>query len=190
MMASGLILLMFFQAPLESVPTEFAPLAGQVGRIAKVALAQGLEKSSWDRALTGKDGEEIQEALDPAALLELRINPEGRVKIARGPGKAELKVGKAVPVLVKVVNGSGGQQRLKPILKCPGLDMCPVEASWREGEPGLGQDLNGWLVEYRLLMLKGTREGLYEVVIAVEAGQGTQDLGFRGEAPVLLRIRP
>lgn len=189
-MASGLILLLFFQAPLEAVPTEFAPLAGQVGRIAKVALAQGMDKGIWDRALRAKDGEEIQEVLDPSALLELRINPEGRVKIARGPGQAELKIGKAVPFLVKVVNGSGGQQRLKPILKCPGTDKSPVEAKWREGEPGLGQDLNGWLVEYRLLMLKGTEAGLFEVVIAVEAGQGTQDLGFRGEAPVLLRIRP
>jgi hypothetical protein len=46
------------------------------------------------------------------------------------------------------------------------------------------------LVEYRLLLLTASKPGLFEVVFSMEAGQGTQDLGFRGETPLLLRVKP
>jgi len=178
------------QAPLESVPTDLAPLARQVKALAPHAAANPALKQAFTAALQAPDAEALQAALDPAALLEVRINPEGRVKIARGPATTQLATGKPVAVLVKVVNGSGGQQRLKPILKCPGEDRPPVSAAWLDKAPGLGQDLNSLLVEYRLLLLTGQKPGLFEVTCAMEAGQGTQDLGFRGETPLLVRVKP
>jgi len=183
-------LLALSQAPLETVPTDLAPLARQIKALAPHAGNIPALQKAFASALKATDAESMQEALDPAALLEVRINPEGRVKIARGPATTHLAAGKPVPVLVKVVNGSGGQQRLKPILKCPGETVCPVSAAWLEKAPGLGQDLNSLLVEYRLLLLTGQKPGLFEITCAMEAGQGTQDLGFRGETPLLLRVKP
>lgn len=185
-----LTLLALCQAPLETVPTERAPLAAQVKGLAPHAANQPALQQAFALALKAPDAESLQVALDPAATLEVRINPEGRVKVARGPATTALAVGKPVAVLVKVVNGSGGQQRLKPILRCPGENSPPVSAAWLEKAPGLGQDLAGLLVEYRLLLLTGNRPGLFEISLAMEAGQGTQDLGFRGETPLLLRVKP
>ena len=183
-------LLALCQAPLEVVPTELAPLAKQVASLAKHAAVSTLSAKAWTNAQKAADAEALQEALDAQAVLEVRINPEGRVKLARGLGSTSLQAGKPTPLLVKVVNGSGGQQRLKPLLQCPGLANSPIQAAWFQGAPGLGQDLNGHLVEYRLLLLTASKPGLFEVVFSMEAGQGTQDLGFRGETPLLLRVKP
>jgi hypothetical protein len=182
--------LAFQQVALEAVPTELAPLVRQVRGLALHASNQPHLEKALTAATRATEAEDLQEKLDPAALLEIRINPEGRVKVARGLGATTLETGKPIAVLVKVVNGSGGQQRLKPILKCPGEPTPPVTAAWLEKTPGLGQDLNGLLVEYRLLLLTGQRPGLFEITFAMEAGQGTQDLGFRGETPLLVRVKP
>ncbi len=183
-------LLALSQGPIETVPTEAGPLSRQAARLAPHTRDAPALQQAFAAALKATDAESLQEKLDPVALIEVRINPEGRVKIARGPATTALATGKPVPVLVKVVNGSGGQQRLKPILKCPGEPSSPVTAAWMEKAPGLGQDLNGLLVEYRLLLLTGTRPGLFEITFSMEAGQGTQDLGFRGETPLLVRVKP
>ena len=46
-------------------------------------------------------------------LLAVHINPEARVKVARGPAPAVLQQAGYTPVLVKIVNESGGTQRLR-----------------------------------------------------------------------------
>ena len=194
MLMSCLFLLL---APRQSLLEVFpepnhAALRKQVSQLGviRARLAGGLpakEATHWRQADLTINAEALQEALDPLALLEVRVNPEGRVRVTRGPGGLSLRVGQATLCLVKVVNGSGGQQRMKPMVHAPGEVTPVVLVDWDPGPPG--GDLTGLLVEYRLLRLTGVRAGLYEVVFSVEAGQGTQDLGFRGEAPVLVRIR-
>ena len=49
------------------------------------------------------------------------------------------------------------------------------------------QCLNGAPVEYVLLTLTPKEAGLREATLSFDVGQGTQDLGFRGELPVLFR---
>src|SRR5438067_1879054 len=44
--------------------------------------------------------------LDPQVLLQVTINPESRVKVARGPAPAVLQQAGYVPAVVKVVNDS------------------------------------------------------------------------------------
>ena len=46
-------------------------------------------------------------------LLAVHINPEARVKVARGPAPAVLQQAGYTPVLVKVVNESRGTPRLR-----------------------------------------------------------------------------
>ena len=45
-------------------------------------------------------------------------------------------------------------------------------------------------MEYVLLLITSSEAGHREATLAFDVGQGTQDLGFRGEAPVLFDVRP
>ena len=51
-------------------------------------------------------------------------------------------------------------------------------------------ELSGLKVEYALALLYSSEAGKREATIGFDVGQGTQDLGFRGEVPVLFDVRP
>src|SRR5207248_6579600 len=57
-------------------------------------------------AADDKDVKKLQQLLDKQVLFVVNINPEARVKLARGPAEATLQQAGYVPVLVKVVNDS------------------------------------------------------------------------------------
>jgi hypothetical protein len=50
--------------------------------------------------------------------------------------------------------------------------------------------LSGLKVEYLIALLYSSESGKREATIAFDVGQGTQDLGFRAEVPVLFDVRP
>jgi hypothetical protein len=54
----------------------------------------------------------------------------------------------------------------------------------------LTANLSGLKVEYAILLIYSTESGKREATIGFDVGQGTQDLGFRGEAPILFTIKP
>src|SRR5437764_12744310 len=56
--------------------------------------------------------------------------------------------------------------------------------------PPLTRNLSGLKVEYAVLLVYSTEAGKREATLGFDVGQGTQDLGFRGEAPVLFDVRP
>jgi hypothetical protein len=58
------------------------------------------------------------------------------------------------------------------------------------GRPGLGEKLSGLKLEYVVLRLQTDEVGKREATLRFDVGQGTQDLGFRGEVPVLFTVRP
>jgi hypothetical protein len=125
------------------------------------------------------------DARDASVLVEVSINPESRVKAARGPAKATLKAGAAVPVRVKVVNEGG------------------VRAVVRVRSPQAGPDgfltimfpsdrpLSGGPVDYveGTLQCAANVTGKREVTLIFDVGQGTQDLGFRAELPILFGVQ-
>ena len=51
-------------------------------------------------------------------------------------------------------------------------------------------NLSGLRVEYALALIYSSEAGKREATIGFDVGQGTQDLGFRGEVPVLFDVRP
>ncbi len=51
-------------------------------------------------------------------------------------------------------------------------------------------NLSGLGVEYALALLYSSESGKREATIGFDVGQGTQDLGFRGELPILFNVRP
>jgi hypothetical protein len=57
-------------------------------------------------------------------------------------------------------------------------------------QPPLTKTLSGSSVEYAIAVIYSSDAGQREATLAFDVGQGTQDLGFRGELPVLFSIDP
>jgi hypothetical protein len=142
-----------------------------------------------------KDGdaalEKLQELLDPLCLIGIHINAESRVKAARGPVAAELTLNRPRIVLVKVHNEGG----ITPPLNISGeelrLEGKAGAGRWLDAlvaPPPLPRTLNGRKLEYIALRLTAREAGKREATLKFDAGQGTQDLGFRAEVPILFRI--
>jgi hypothetical protein len=113
MMPAIFVLALAAQDP---VPVEGQPLAAQVQRLVQALEFLGSPLAPDVRAAlaeAGRDGARIQRVLDPQALLVVHLNPESRVKVARGRGEARLVQGGWTPVLVKVVNESAVRSALR-----------------------------------------------------------------------------
>jgi len=140
----------------------------------------------------GKDPEsavkQIQELLDPYCLIQVTINPESRVKAARGPAHAEMPLDREKFFLVKVHNEAG----VTHPLKVAGSQM--RSARWLEAEvyskAKERKGLAGQKLEYVILRLKARQRGKREATLIFDVGQGTQDLGFRAEVPILFSVMP
>ncbi|HEV2948341.1 MAG TPA: hypothetical protein VGX70_13265 [Gemmataceae bacterium] len=135
----------------------------------------------------------IQKLLNDQCLVGVSINPESRVKAARGPRSAELFVDKESVVLVRVLNEAGVTHALS--LEGPQI-IGPKENAkdrWLHAtvypEHPSSQKLTGQKVEYVLLRLKAEKAGKREATLIFDVGQGTQDLGFRAEVPILFTIK-
>ena len=208
-----------FDARLPIVQVEAQPLAAQAARIADALAYVGAPLPPADRealraaAATADASAAIQAILDPYCLLEIHINPESRVKVAPGPARAELVERGWRTFLVKVRNEAGVTAPLRvssphaqPVFsRGPrGFSMDPRPAQtisaadvadrWLDLElfdkPPLAAALSGLEVEYRILQLSSRDAGKREATLAADVGQGSQDIGFRNDAPILFTVRP
>jgi hypothetical protein len=135
----------------------------------------------------------MQKLLDAHCLVGVTINPESRVKAARGPAPAELKRDQPSVVLVKVQNDGG----VTHALTVTGTQLLrgnkQEEDRWLEAEvvvaAPLAKKLSGQRVEYVVLRLTPRESGKREATFKFDVGQGTQDLGFRAEVPILFTVR-
>jgi hypothetical protein len=174
-------------------PTDDEALAANVNAVLKAReqLKSSIAVNANDlkSALAKPDAARLQELLDPHVLLTVSINPESRVKVARGDGRAELRQGRAVPILIKVVNDAGVTAVLRPT--SPQADANAkdrfLELKMHIDKPPAAT-LSGRPVEYAILLLTPREAGRREATIGFDVGQGTQDLGFRGEVQVLFSI--
>jgi hypothetical protein len=163
----------------------------------QAALPPATEKEL--RALLRRDADdaeqycaEVQKLLDVHCLAGVTINPESRVKAARGPAEVNLRMGKETVALVKVSNEAGVTAELG--VSGPGVrgGTGAAEGEWLQvivthaGPPGKG--LKGGKLEYVLVRLTASEAGKREATLRFDVGQGTQDLGFRAEIPVLFTI--
>jgi hypothetical protein len=183
------------------------PLLAQARRVADALehLGQPLPrraKSALDRAEREPDEARqiraVQAALDPLCLLMVTINPESRVKVATGPAAPQLVEHGWRQFLVKVQNEAGVTAELRATSphagSLHGAAAEEVPNRWLglqmfNSQP-LQRDLSGLGLEYRILQLYSRDPGRREAKIAFNVGQGTQDLGFRGEADILFRAEP
>jgi hypothetical protein len=193
-------------AGIDPVDVEGQPLAANAGRLIQAFDFLGSPlpedvRAKLQEAIEARDARKIQELLDPRVLLVVSINPESRVKVARGQASAVLQQGGYVPVLIKVVNDSTVQKSLEisspqsgPVFAGGGARNATadkgrfLQIEMLRGAP-MTANLSGLRVEYALALGYSSEAGKREATIGFNVGQGTQDLGFRGETPVLFDIR-
>ena len=192
---------------IEVVEVEGQPLASNVSRLLQALefLGSPLPAKTTEALRTAakkRDAIALQKALDPHVLFVVRINPESRVKVGRGPADPILQQGGFTPVIVKVVNDS----TVKKVLRIRSPQAGPIFSGGRAGNVRADQqrfldvemftkrpmteNLSGLGVEYAIALIHSSEAGQREAIIGFDVGQGTQDLGFRGEVPVLFQIRP
>ncbi len=151
----------------------------------------------------------IQEALDPYCLIGVEINPESRVKATPGPAAPVLMQQGWRAFLVKVQNDAGVTAALKatspnaaPLYRGsrgspePELTIPPSEIPRRWMDLVIYRDrplrptLSGLGLEYVVLEIFSRDAGKREAKIKFDVGQGTQDLGFRGDVDLLFQAAP
>ncbi len=206
--------------PLSVIKVEGQPLAANAQRIVQAldflgaTLAEDV-RANLQIAITERDAAGVQAALDPQLLCVVEINPESRVKAQRGPAKSAVQQAGYTPALIKVINHAVSTARLRITSTQAGPPYAGVakgtmererQTHLRENEntknehrflevslfdaPPMTANLSGLEVEYAIALIYSSEAGKREAVLAFDIGQGTQDLGFRAEVPVLLDVRP
>lgn len=203
------------------VGVEPQPLAANIVRVIEALEQLGKPlpvpiRAELTRLGQARDAEKLQQVLDPYVLLSVHINPEARVKAARGGAPAVLQQAGYTPVIVKVVNEAGGTQ----VLRIGSPQSGPVYAGMsrlsgermqqqhlRDNEnterrtdrflelemftaQPMTRSLSGLGVEYAVALIYSSEAGKREATLTFDAGQGTQDLGFRAEVPILFDVKP
>jgi hypothetical protein len=197
---------------------EAQPFKAQAKRVAEALQYLGepltnYERAALDAAIADTDSDasvkSIQKVLDARCLAGVNINPESRVKVARGANPAELVEQGWRVFLIKVHNEAGvtaGLRVSSPSAAAtvksssgspsPKPSVTPEEVSDRwmdlttfDAQP-LNKTLSGLLVEYRIVQLFSRERGKREAMISFDVGQGTQDLGFRSEVAILFECQP
>ncbi|HEX8187315.1 MAG TPA: CehA/McbA family metallohydrolase [Pyrinomonadaceae bacterium] len=176
------------------------------------ALELALEDKDEARAVAS-----IERVLDRRALVHVQISPESRVSVTRGAAPAKLVERGWRCFLVKVRNEAGVTAQLRAsspqalpvyargVSDIPGgfsLDPRPkqkitpgeVAGRWLElsmfDKPPLEAKLSGLAVEYRVIQLHSRDRGRREARLGFDVGAGSQDIGFRNDAPVLFECLP
>ena len=169
-----------------------------------------------DAAIQTRDAERLQELLDPQVLFVVSLNPEVRVKVQRGPAAATLTQTGFTPVLIKIINQSTVTRQLRilspqsgPVYAGAALGILKRQAQTelnknenKTGDqnrflvvemfqsPPMTRNLSGLAVEYAIGLIYSNESGQREATIGFDVGAGSQDLGFRGEVPVLFDVQP
>ncbi|HVJ80951.1 MAG TPA: hypothetical protein VNC50_07750, partial [Planctomycetia bacterium] len=209
------VLLAAPQAP-PIVNVEYQPLAAQAKRLVETLQFLGEPLTEQDAVLdlarSDKPVEavrKLQETLDKHVLVTVTINPESRVKSARGPAPARLMQQGWRTFVIKVINEAGVTAPLKvtspnaaTIVK-PGTNRAepPVTVTLADvphrfldvvtyDKQPLEPTLSGLGAEYRLLQLYCRDVGKREAKLEFSVGAGTQDVGFRAETSILFEAIP
>ena len=173
-------------------------------------------KAALHQAARAHDAAALQTLIDPYVLATIEINPELRVKAMRGAANARLQQHGFTPVLLKVHNAATVNRALNIDSPQSGAvyagasygilqRQAQVELKERENTDNdpdrflsvdvfrrspMTRRLSGLEVEYVIALVSSSESGKREALLKFDIGQGTQDLGFRGELPVLFDVAP
>jgi hypothetical protein len=202
--------------PQPDVPLQ--PLAQQARRIetALAYLGQPLapdDRRAIDAAVSSADesaaAQQLQTTLDQYVLAVVRINPESRVSVEQGPARPELVEAGTRLFLVKVLNEgqvtaplrvqspnsgnvfvtSNGSPEPKQVVTTQDVRERWASISVYDRHP-MPRRLSGLPVEYVILEVYSRDSGQRSAQIAFDVGQGTQDVGYRNDIPILFTALP
>jgi hypothetical protein len=193
---------------LEPVAVEGQPLANNVKRLLEALESLGAplqqeKQTALRAAIKDRDATKLQKLLDPLVLVVVSLSPEARVKAKRGPVHVQLQQGGYTPLIIKVLNESTVTKPLR-ISSPQAGPIFSGGAARNKGKPSknyfldvemvtkqpMTEKLSGLEVEYAIALIHSSEAGKREVVLGFDVGQGTQDLGFRAEVPILFNILP
>ncbi len=151
----------------------------------------------------------IEAVLDRYALITVDINPESRVKVEQGAAKPELVEAGARLFLVKILNHANITAELNVVspnsgnvyLKStgnakPAIELTPRDSAERWADislyqrPPMRRRLSGLALEYQILEVYSRDAGQRSAKISFNAGQGSQDIGFRNDVTILFNALP
>ena len=201
-------------APIEDVPVQ--PFRAQVKRIVDAMSYIGApltlnQKSALAKLADGKDQDYasgVQALFNSRTLAEVHINPESRVKVGPGGAKPLLRQSGWTVFLIRVHNEAGITAPLRinspqngPVyIRSRGqhapdekrITPSDVNDRWLSlqsfNKQPLSENLSGLVLEYRVVGIYSRDAGQREAVLTFDAGQGTQDLGFRSSVAILFNV--
>ena len=165
-------------------------------------------------ALSGRDEpnavSEATAILDRHVLVEVNINPESRVKVTQGAATPDLVQAGTRAFLVKVINEAGitaalrvqsPQSRRVSIPAWSGAPDPPrtitdsdIADRWADitlyDRQPMPERLSGLPIEYRILEVYSRDAGRRAADLTFDVGQGTQDIGFRADLPIVFSAAP
>lgn len=170
-----------------------------------------------NKAASAQDAKKLQELLDPQCLVLSHLNPEARVKVKRGDATAVLQQGGYTPILVRVHNDStvtkplrinspqalpihsGGRAKGKGPISFEDVRDRFLDVEMFTSIP-MNEKLSGLKLEYVIALIYSRDAGVDKkgalipakraATLVFDVGQGTQDVGGRGEVNVLFDVRP
>lgn len=136
---------------------------------------------------------DLRSAAQPLTLLRIHINPESRVKLALVTPPEAVVQHRTQRFLVEIHNEARirAPLQIRAMDRAASSDESPTWCSVRLVENLLSSShLTGEEHEWKLMELRCSETGHREVHLEVDAGQGTQDLGFRAAVDLLLKCVP
>jgi hypothetical protein len=174
------------------------------------------DRQAFDEALGAADEAagvtQAMTLLDRQVLAVVQINPESRVSVTRGVAKPDLVQAGTRLFLVKVINQAGVTAPLRvtspqaaavsvpswsgSLSAEPPHTISPrdIEERWADisffDKAPLAEALSGVPVEYRILEVYSRDAGQRAAELKFDVGQGTADLAFRSDIPIVFTSAP
>ncbi len=124
-------------------------------------------------------------------LIKVAISPEARVKATATAGQRDLQQGEWSEFTIKIDNAAGITAPL--VVESEQLMTTEHDTArdhWLRLTIEPTGPLSGEPTENRTLRLQSRDPGIRTAVLNINAGQGTQDLGFRSDVTVSFHISP
>ena len=194
-----LVLSVLFSTPLSLYANPEKKLSLETRKKTLLEIANDLKRFGDDvksriaikQIKEAKNQSELNTAIDPMTLIDVSINPESRVKISSTNSKITLAQNESRFFVIRIDNTAG----ITATLNLSPIDLAtdpPTLAKWCTIEVVndliFSNHFSGKKQEYKLIKITPKFAGLKEIRISGDAGQGTQDLGFRATADLLLEV--
>ena len=205
-------------APSNAAEIELQPLLAQIRRLIEALQSLGEPFSDAEvAALTAAENSgdaatvatAVERLLATRCLLDVRINPEARVSVSRGPADPRLVEQGWRAFLIKVHNEAGVTGRLamespqaRPVYRPstgnamapPSVRQADVVDRWLALEmyddKPLEPQLSGLPLEYRVVTLYSRDRGRREAQLGATVGSGSEDIGFRNRVAIVFHVDP